>query len=140
MLDHDMPLLRPLPLEGGTLRRWRLEENWRFAWRGQVIFVPCGFIFETSVPKFFRSIYDPTGVLFIAALVHDFCYQKQYYLVEDFDMRFRVPVTRVQADELFREIAFGVYPKYKKRIWVAYKSLVMVGQAAWDNNERKPNE
>ena len=84
----DMPLLKPMPLtRWGKARQWRLIGDWEY----NGIRVPAGFITDgASVPRILYWLFEPTGVLFLPAIVHDYFYATQQ-------------ISRAEADKIFRE-------------------------------------
>ena len=137
-----MPRIIPLPMgDDDTVRRWKLISNWQYNLGSIKIFIASRFIFDgASIPKVFRSIYNPTGYLLIAALIHDYCYQYGHYMeifIEG-ERPFKVIVTRSRADLMFKRIGNIEYPGHRKKTWVAYKMLQAGGYVAW-NRYRKNN-
>lgn len=135
-----MPQIVPMPMgDDDTDRRWKLIADWRYHLDDIKIFIPADFIFDgASIPKVFRAIYNPTGYLLIAALVHDYCYKCGFYLeifIEG-EPAFRVAVSRTKADLMFKRIGNIEYVNHKKKTWVAYKTLQAGGWVAW-NAHRK---
>jgi len=139
LTKDQMPKLIPLPMDDDeTHRRWELIEDWRFArWRAHIIVVPAGFVFNgASIPKVFSNIFASTGILFLAALIHDFMYENGYYLVT-FEVLDRDPVnmevyvTRQEADQIFEEIADICYPQNTVAIGMAKAFLSVGGGRAW---------
>lgn len=110
----EMPILRPLPLHKcfGT-RRFELVEDWQFF----VYRVPKGFITDgASVPRILYWLFEPTGILFLPAIVHDWLYYKK-------------EIPRAVADKIFREnviqqgnIVAG---------WIAWLGVRMFGWISW---------
>ena len=100
---YRMPKLEPLPLRRwGKARQWRLVED--FVYRGWRI--PAGFITDgASVPRILYWLFEPTGVLFIPAILHDYLYATKL-------------VPRSMADRMFREN-------------VIKESNVIAGYLAW---------
>ena len=134
---EQMPVMRPLPMDDPGLRKWEILNDWEVEHRDGKIFIPGGFVFDgASIPRFFRRIYSPTGYLFIAGLVHDYCYRYGFYLNKDFDMEFKTKVNQEQADAMFMELVNKFYPSHQKKSWVAYKALRLGGCIAWENNKK----
>lgn len=63
-----------------STREWRLTEDWLHTLPdGTVIIIPAGFIFDgASIPRPLWTVISPVGLLFIAALIHDFAYRYDY--------------------------------------------------------------
>ena len=134
---EQMPVMRPLPMDDPGLRKWEILEDWEVEYQGGKIFIPKRFVFDgASIPRFFRRIYSPTGYLFLAGLVHDYCYRHGYYMFNDFEYDFKTTVNQEQADALFMGLANKFYPDHQKKSWVAYKSLRLGGCIAWENNKK----
>ena len=57
-------------------RRWRFSKNWYFRLlSGEWIKIPEGFELDgASIPKPFRSLLSPTGILFVGGCFHDYGY------------------------------------------------------------------
>ena len=135
MTREEMPILRPVPADDPNPRTWEVMEDWSVGYLNGAIKIPKGFEFEASIPRFFHRIYSPTGRLFIASLVHDFCYRHAFYIFKDFNLEFKIKVSQEQSDNMFRELANEIYPTHRKKTWVAYKALRAVGHFAWNRNK-----
>jgi hypothetical protein len=143
--EDQMPILRPLPMpDGAPHREWLMMENWYFHCVPLEItfFIPKGFIFNgASVPRLFSNIFPATGYLFIAALIHDYLYEHASYL-ERFDTELiklysiELSVTKIEADNIFEEIADWLYADHWFKTNLAKAALVAGGQAAWDASRK----
>ena len=88
---HTMPKLQPLPIptknhEGNLrkamaglfeVRQWKLEDNWEYKIDDETtVVIPKGFIFDgASIPRPLWSLINPTGLLLIPGLIHDYGYK-----------------------------------------------------------------
>ena len=134
-----MPKIIPIAMSPeDSVRQWKLIETWVYQFDDITISVPKNFIFDgASIPRIFRRIYSPTGYLFLAALVHDFCYQRGYFYWVDHKKRpNKRKVTRFSADQTFKHIAKIEYPNHGIKTWVAYTALRIGGWVA-RNKHRK---
>ena len=129
--------MRPLPMEDPGLRKWEILEDWTVDYAGDEILIPKGFVFDgASIPRFFRRIYSPTGYLFIAGLVHDYCYRHGSFKHMFYGDVLETPTSQEQADYKFKELANKFYPEHRKKTWIAYKSLRLGGFVAWNKNKK----
>ena len=139
-----MPKIIPIAMEDyDTVRRWMLIEDWEYLLGTIRIFIPQGFIFDgASIPKMFTAIYAPTGYLFIAALVHDYCYKHGGYLeiIEGLDRPIFIEQNRQRADMFFRRIALIEYPNHRVKTWVAYNALRTGGWVVWDAHRSRDTD
>lgn len=86
----DMPLLRPVPIPtkkcspGRRIlvwlyepRQWELAKKWTYKLpTGQHIIIPQGFRFDgASVPRPLWALLNPSGLLLIPGLIHDYAYR-----------------------------------------------------------------
>lgn len=89
-LDIVMPEMRPviIPTKGLNWfkrffthfqrRKWEITEDYYLyiPWLEEIVFIPKGFIFDAaSVPRIFWPIMNPTGILLLGSLFHDFGYR-----------------------------------------------------------------
>jgi len=136
MTSTVMPKLIPLPLkDGDSLRRWELLEDWHYQLDTIHIFIGKGFITDfASVPWGLRNLYDPTGYLLIAALIHDFLYQFGGYheLFEGVEGSFFIEVDRFRADLIFKRVANIEHPSRRDKTAMAHRALRIGGGSAWD--------
>lgn len=86
-----MPVLRPVPIPTKNqptiihklvvfiieVRRWELAENWHYKLNKDVeLVIPKGFRFDgASIPRPFWAVLNPTGLLLIPGLLHDYAYK-----------------------------------------------------------------
>lgn len=121
-----MPRMRPVPIPTRgkpwwkslwiwlkSTRKWEITEDWFFYIESLQVWVriPKGFIFDgASIPKIFRSLLSPVGILFIPGLIHDFGYRKGYLLSSDTRSN-KIMFSyfeRSDWDRLFRDIAIQI--------------------------------
>ena len=116
----DMPILRPIPIPTKNRcfyekpfvwlmepRKWRVMEDWCYPLRkdGKTIklIVPKGFDFDgASIPRLLWFFLNPTGLLLIPGLIHDYAYR--------YDQMW-------QLDANGKIIAFPKPPKNGKCYW-----------------------
>jgi hypothetical protein len=94
-LDITMPEMRPvrIPTKGlgwakrfithFQTRKWEITEDYYLyvPWLDEILFIPKGFVFDgASVPRPFWPIMNPTGILLIGGLFHDFGYRYDCFL------------------------------------------------------------
>ena len=99
-----------------------------------VITVPPGFTFDgESIPRFLQPLVPPFGQSKRGACVHDYLYRFAGY--HD-DYGFIVPVTRSQADHVYRELILAKgLPTWRGHMrWAV---LRLVGWTAWDSNRKQ---
>jgi hypothetical protein len=138
MLDKSkMPRMIPIPFANGeSHRKWMLTEEWLFhGWDDCAILIEKDFIFNgASIPKVFSNVFASTGILFLAALIHDHLYQYRWmWIIENCDSeRKKFYVSRDLADVIFGEIALISYPNNRKSIWLAKTLLSAGGSSAWN--------
>ena len=93
-----------------------------------------GFEFDgESIPLILQGWVKPFGQSRRGAAVHDWLYRQGGYYRADSSF---VPVTRKQADEVYRELilAKGLAPW---RATLRYHILRLVGWSAWNQNEKQ---
>lgn len=139
MYKSEMPRIVPLwmPPEQDD-RYFELLEDWRYRrWANKVILIEKGFVTNfASIPKLFRNIYSPIGILLLASLIHDHGYQYGYIIIE-FEIdgkRYteKLVGNRKFFDDLFERIATISYPRNKKAIAFASACLKIGGFVAWN--------
>jgi hypothetical protein len=113
----EMPTLKPLPFPKGRgyffalftyTPRWMVMEDYQIALSDFVtILIPRGFIFDgASIPKMFRGLLSPVGILLVAAIAHDYAYQYHYIMVKRYSLcPEKQHVSKHEADRLFLRIA-----------------------------------
>ena len=131
-------------------RRWKFSEDWYFKlFDGTWVKAYGDFIFDgASVPKLFRFLLSPTGILFIPGVFHDCGYKH--------DKLFGVIVK--ELDDGYLEIVreFDYYPNAGKAWWdyvfkkigyqitkfyvipnIVYSALIVGGWSAWSKHRKK---
>ena len=93
----EMPKLQPLAIKTRkqsllsklwrlffNRRQWQVVEDWHYTLpNNKEIIIPKGFIFDGgSYPAILWFIYSPTGLLLIPVILHDFCFQYNYFWVK----------------------------------------------------------
>jgi len=106
----------------------------------EFIFVPSYFIYDgASVPKILNGIFNPTGMLLLGALPHDFGYRYQGLFFVDpntREIRFST-FSKSQLDNIFKNLC--VYEsKMKIASSTATWALKLAGFLSW-NKHRKNN-
>lgn len=160
MKELTMPILRPLPIQTKGLEWYQKYWAWLTATRkwevvmdyevyiehlditvkipGGSIYEPVkktGFIFDgASIPRLFRNVLAPTGILFIPGLVHDFGYKFRFLLLPD-NTKVHVGESQKFFDKVFEEMSLQING-IKGPSFVAYGSLRGAGFMAW-NKHRK---
>lgn len=99
----------------GDSRVWKLLHYYRYISSRGIITVFTGFHTDlTSIPKAFKSISDPAGPWMGPAVIHDYLYSRvadRYF-----------PVTRKQADDIFKEAMFNIGIGFERNIiWAAVR-------------------
>lgn len=148
-----MPKIEPIqfPTEGLGLfkrgwrwitytRKWRVVEDYYFTLPGgNKIMIPAGFIFDgASIPKLFRGLLSPCGILFIAAIFHDYAYQHDKLIgvsIERCKFSYQPAAGRKFWDDLFLQIANRTNGLTKVNK-IAYYVLRVGGWLSW-NKYRK---
>jgi len=102
-------------------------------------FVPSTFIFDgASVPKILNSIFNPTGMLLLGALPHDFGYRYKGLMLVNCDTRELnfAPFSKRQLDEIFHNLNSweSGLPAASK---VATGVLKLFGFVGWRQNRKR---
>lgn len=99
--------------DGGT---WALLQGFTYCHRDHICYhVPAGFETDfASIPRLFWNLLPPTGTYGKAAVIHDFLYRTP-----------TVPVTRAEADQVFRDAMkdLGVSSFTRTLMWSAVRSF-----------------
>lgn len=139
MFRYDSPILFPIPMTSAIApRQFKLAEQWRVTVIGATeypngeICIPKHFVADgASIPfpwlMTFMSfgVLRPVGIMFEAAIVHDYAYEHQGLLYGD---GFKV-LTVTQADILFRDMVAIKSPTIARlawwgmRLWRLFKRL-----------------
>lgn len=146
-----MPLLRPVPISTKGLgffarlwvlitavRKWEVAENYFFVMPdGQLVMIPKGFIFDgASTPKFLWGLLDPTGVLLIQGLIHDFGYRYDYlWAFNEKRQLYKLHLggCREFWDQLFLDIGNDLYD-LQVTGYLSWLMLRIFGWLAWKKN------
>ena len=147
MYKLDMPQLKPLPINSHDLPRWERIKAWLLTPRQwelvedyclyvdylhAEIMAPAGFIFDgASIPRPFWPLLDPTGILLIPAIFHDYAYRHHELLSGDGKPVF-VNQGQKFYDEMFRRISLQVNG-IKTPDYAAWLALRLFGRFAYDN-------
>lgn len=152
--DIVMPVLRPIRIctKGlpfwkkvwtvlTAVRQWELAENWFYTIpTGETIVIPKGFIFDgASTPKFMWGFLEPTGVLLIQGLVHDFGYRYDYLWSINVNGRFhkiKEGSGKSYFDSLFVEVGRDVN-ELNITAYLSWLMLIFFGSKAWNENRRR---
>jgi len=99
-----------------------------------IVTVPAGFIFDgESIPALFHWLVPPFGLSKRGACIHDYLYRNGGYH-ENRTLTF-IPVTRQQADNVYRELVeLKGLPKWRAT-W-RYYTLRAVGWWAWNDQPK----
>jgi len=149
----SMPIITPVKyLVGGCnpfkrlwywmtyTRHWRIMSDWYYTLpNGVKVKIPSGFIFDgASVPRFFRNLLSPTGILFLAAILHDYAYKYDKLVGVNADgtlFDYMPNAGRAFWDKIFKEVADATNGMiYINK--VAWFVLRVGGFVAW-NRHRK---
>lgn len=120
-------------------RKWQMVEDWYFVlFNGETILIPKGFQFDgTSIPKPFRFLLSPTGILFIPGIIHDYAYIHNRLVGATFredGKRILFPYQsgagKMCWDYLFKQIGHQVCKLYVIP-YITWLTLVLFGFFAW---------
>ena len=139
----QMPSVKPVPkfTEGmsgwGKFKAWFSRREWMLMedpyWfyklpDGVWIRFPSGFVFDfASVPRPFHPFLNPTGLLLIASIPHDFIYRHGYL---ETTSGTRVRYNRKQADLLLKAITVHETHVRTGSI-IAYEAVRIGGSGSW---------
>jgi hypothetical protein len=131
-------------------RRWRFSKDWYFClFDGEWVKIPKDFVLDgASIPKPFRSLLSPTGILFIAGCFHDYAYEYDkligvkaddlgggsFVVLEEYD--YQPGAGREYWDWMFKQITYQVtglclIPN------ITYMLLVLFGSFAWGKHRKQ---
>lgn len=131
-------------------RKWKFSEDWYFQlFDGTWVMAHEGYVLDgASVPKPFRPLLSPTGILFIPGVFHDHGYE--------YDKLFGVIIKELPDGYLEVVSEFDYHPGAGKAWWdhvfkyigyqvtrfyiipnVTYLALVAAGSFAWNKNRRR---
>ncbi len=151
----EMPSLRPVRISTSNLswfgtikqyfkaRKWEVIEDYKLyiPWLKETLLIPKGYIFDAaSIPRFLWPLINPTGILLIPSLFHDFSYEFNGFLN---DKKEKIHVTeehpRAFFDMLFRDI--GVYVNGINSVPnIAYRALQICGSFPWNRHRKISNK
>ena len=153
LTHHEFPLLRPCAITSrrerstcfARTRRWCVEQDWFYKLDESRYLIPVGFVFDgASVPRVFRSCRGPTGVLLLAALIHDWGYHHASLArcLEDgagqtsscqYPAYQPVPMKRCEIDRIFRDVS----PGQRCMRWLSYIMVRVGGGWAWRRHRKR---
>ena len=133
-------------------RQWKFSEDWYFQlFDGTWVKAYKNFVFDgASIPKPFRFLLSPTGILFIPSVFHDcgYKYDKLFgVVVKELDDGYLEVVKEFEYcpgagkawwDYVFKRIGYQV-TKFYVIPNVTYLALVIGGWFAWDKHRKKEN-
>lgn len=117
--EINMPVFKPVRIPTRQLnwfqralksfkrRNWELVEDYvlYIPWLNETFLIPKGFIFDgASVPRAFWLLVDPTGILLIGSMFHDFGYRYTCFLNDKFEI-VHADVKREFVDDLIKDIS-----------------------------------
>ena len=150
-----MPLLRPLPIRTKNrfffmrilvwiydVREWELAANWEYELSsGDRIILPKGFRFDgASIPRPLWALLNPSGLLLIPGLIHDYGYRYQQLWKVDRAASTVSPYKEEQKktywDRLFLDVGKQVNGTRIINL-AAFLAVYLFGYGAWRNNRKK---
>jgi len=158
--SDSMPVLRPLPIptkqfEGFdqllafvfVIRRWRVEEDYHFEYKGRIYVIPKGFEFDgASIPRPLWALLSPIGLLLIPGLIHDYGYRYDAIYTKDSDGKLVVTHAgegKIFWDELFCDMGNEINGIQFLNALAKF-GLQLGGRKAWDDwrvkNESIPGQ
>lgn len=150
-VGDSLPVISPMPfdLTGSYFKRvvhwlcftrqWVFDEPWCFMlYNGDIIVIPKGFCFDgASVPKLFRSLLSPTGILFIPGIIHDYAYTYDQLIGVkwDIDNKSHFYDYHKGAGKLFWDYLFKRTADRSTKFYIiptlTYSALFCFGFVAW---------
>lgn len=130
-------------------QEWVITEDWYITLpNGIEICIPKGFVFDgASTPRLLWGILNPTGVLLIPGLVHDFGYRYGYlWRVYRGDRGTVLGLRRMGLEEdqqYFDQVFLDVSLEDTGLRFVSYFSWTMLrlfGFMAWNNNRKQTTQ
>ena len=150
MNNFDMPILRPVPIQTkgcgffkrvwrwfSSRREWELIDDYSYLHKGVRLFIPKGFIFDgASIPRPFWWILEPTGLLLIPSIFHDYAYQHDYlwHMLPEGPAMWKRGAGKAFWDKLFLEIGEAVNGVHFANR-VAWLSVTVGGWWAWQGHD-----
>ena len=146
-VTDNMPLVQPIPLitKNKSIfskikllfksRQWQLNKNFMIKITDdQWLFVPAPFNFDfASVPKLFHSFLDPTGVLLVGSVFHDFGYRFNGLLTLENDELIFTKYSKKEIDRIFRLVTEKVN-NMTTTAFIAESAVKIGGYFAWKEN------
>lgn len=149
-----MPIVRPVPIPTLGLpwyrqlpkmfspRKWEIIEDFEYHSKalGYSILIPAPFVCDgASVPRPLWPLLDPTGLLFIGAIVHDFGYRYRGLIVRRDGSPWRFESkARLDLDRIMESIVCEVNGM-RGMARVARYAVNVGGWLAWWKNGRAGN-
>jgi hypothetical protein len=142
--EVPMPILRPVRIVTTGMSWWQRarvhfkSRNWEvyedytlyIPWLDIYLFIPKGFIFDgASVPRILWPLLNPTGILLIGSIFHDFGYGHNYLLDRELNKIYNEE-DQAFFDDLFRDINIHVNGIHTMNN-LAYDALYLFGRFAW---------
>jgi hypothetical protein len=131
-------------------RHWRFSEDWYFRlFDGGWAKIPNDFVLDgASIPKLFRFLLSPSGVLFIASCFHDYGYKYDkligvkvgdlgdgsFIVLEEYD--YQPGAGRMYWDWMFKQTTRQVTGLYLIPN-ITYTLLVLFGSFAWGKHRKQ---
>lgn len=146
LLPIPMPVIRPIPLKTRGQSRWRKVRAWLWSARvwevaeeyrytrptGEVLVIPAGFRTDfASTPRAFWPLLgmDPTGILLVPAMFHDWGYRHDWYF-DGSGGRFGEGSGKLYHDRLLRQLSVEVNQMVVPGA-IAWLVLEVFGWPAW---------
>lgn len=120
-------------------RKWEIVEDYflYIPWLDITLKIPKGFCFDAaSIPRILWPLLNPTGILLVGSVFHDFGYRYNY-LLDDKGNKLYVGAGRKFFDKLIKDITIYINGTYCLT-YIAWFMLRLFGWAAW-NSRRKEN-
>jgi len=148
-LEIAMPAMRPLQIPTKGLpwwkrffihfqrRKWEITEDYYLYMPElkEILFIPTGFIFDgASVPRAFWPILNPTGILLVGSLFHDFGYRYNCFL-NGTGMIIHDGAGRAFFDEQIKDINIYINDIHSMNS-LAWGILRATGIFAWNKRRR----
>lgn len=151
----EMPLLRPLPIPTKNRRffmrilvwlyeprEWELAANWEYKLSsGDRIIIPKGFRFDgASIPRPLWAFLNPSGLLLIPGLIHDYGYRyKQLWKIDEGGITvspYKEGLKRTDWDRLLLDVGKQINGTRIINL-AAFLAVYLLGVGAWRKNRKK---
>ena len=119
-------------------RNWRLQEDYilYIPWLGISLLAPKGFVIDgASVPRILWPIINPTGILLIGSIFHDFGYKYNSLLDKDWKVCYS-DEGKAFMDELFKDVNIYVNDVHSMNT-IAWLALAGFGFFAWLGHRKR---